>query len=93
MTEPRPNLVPAESIEKADLLVTPSMGMGRYLPQLAAELYHEEAFGPFEASEDDFTAIPAAIEKVETAFVEAHPDAAQVGVGIYLLKSLGGGDG
>jgi len=56
-------------------------------------LYHEEAFGPFEASEDDFTAIPAAIEKVETAFVEAHPDAAQVGVGIYLLKSLGGGDG
>jgi len=40
-------------------------------------LYHEEA----------------AIEKVETAFVEAHPDAAQVGVGIYLLKSLGGGDG
>jgi hypothetical protein len=41
MTEPRPNLVPAESIEKADLLVTPSMGMGRYLPQLAAELYHD----------------------------------------------------
>jgi hypothetical protein len=40
-SDQRPQLVPAASLEEADIVVTPKLVRGRYVPQIAAEMFHD----------------------------------------------------